>query len=64
MVVEFCENGNLLHHIKKHREEWSGNDQPFISSLDQPTRLKFAFDVSKGMKYLEGKKVRFFSIFY
>ena len=64
MVIEFCENGNLLSYLKDNRKDLDGNDQrqPFVSSLGLTTRLKFAYEVSKGMSYLERKKVVLFKI--
>ena len=62
MIVEFCENGNLLRYLKDNRKDSDGNGEPFISSLERTIRLKFAYDVSNGMSYLEEKKVLKYSL--
>ncbi len=56
VIVEYCENGCLLSYLKKNRVEVPDKGT-FVTSLDQLTRERFAYDVSKGMKYLEERKV-------
>ena len=57
IVVELCEHGNLLNFLRKNRQEISDKTGGFISSLDPLLRVRIAYDVSKGMHYLEDKKV-------
>lgn len=57
IVVEFCENGNLLSYLKKNRDDVSTKEGTFVTSLDPLTRVRMAYDVSKGMHFLEDKKV-------
>ena len=57
MIVEFCENGNLLGYLKKNRKDLPSKESAFVTSLEPVIRLKFALEVSKGMGYLEEKKV-------
>ena len=56
VVVEYCEHGSLLSYLKRHRQEVT-EKRTFFTSLDQLTRLRFAYDVCKGMAYLEERKV-------
>ncbi|CAB4004818.1 Fibroblast growth factor receptor 1 [Paramuricea clavata] len=56
VVVEYCEHGCLLSYLKKHRLDIPGKGT-FVTSLDQLTRVRFAYDVSKGMRYLEERKI-------
>ncbi|XP_028418177.1 angiopoietin-1 receptor-like [Dendronephthya gigantea] len=56
LIVEYCEHGSLLDFLKSHRQDVAENGT-FLTSLDQLTRLRFAYDVSKGMAYLETKKI-------
>ena len=61
IVVELCENGNLLNFLRKNRQETSEDSSATISSLDSLVRVRIAYDVSKGMHYLEDNKVRYSS---
>ena len=54
--MEYCEHGCLLEYLRKNRKEVP-EQVTFITTLDQLTRVRFAYDVCKGMAYLEGKKV-------
>ena len=56
-MVELCENGNLLSFLRNNRRDTSERTGEVASSLDPLLRVRFAFDVSKGMKYLESMKV-------
>ena len=53
--MELCENGNLLNFLRKNRQETAGGAT--LSTLDSLVRVRIAYDVSKGMHYLEDKKV-------
>lgn len=57
IVVELCEHGNLLSFLRKNRKEILGRQGDYISALDPLLRVRIAYDVSKGMRYLEDKKV-------
>ena len=57
MIVEFCEHGNLLNYLTKNRKDLPSKQSTFVTSLEPLIRLRFALDVSKGMGYLEEKKV-------
>ncbi len=57
IVVELCEHGNLLNFLRKNRQETSGKTGDYISSLHPLLRVRIAYDVSKGMHFLEDKKV-------
>jgi serine/threonine protein kinase len=57
IVVELCEHGNLLSFLRKNRQETPGKTGEHISSLDPLLRVRIAYDVAKGMHYLEEKKV-------
>ena len=56
--MELCENGNLLNFLRKNRQKTSENFGAAISSLDPLVRVRMAYDVSKGMHFLEDNKVR------
>ena len=55
--MELCENGNLLNFLRKNRQETPEDSSATISSLEPLVRVRIAYDVSKGMHYLEDKKV-------
>ena len=57
IIVELCEHGNLLNFLRKNRQETLGKTGDYISSLDPLLRVRIAYDVSKGMHFLEDKKV-------
>ena len=56
--MELCEHGNLLNFLRKNRQETSGRTGGFVLSLDPLLRVRIAYDVAKGMHYLEEKKVQ------
>ena len=51
LIIEFAEHGSLRNYLRSHRE--SKTAQQF------QTLLSFGWQISKGMAYLEGLKVRF-----
>lgn len=58
MVVEYAANGNLRQFLRSRRptdnySESSGKERLQLSDL-----VSFAYQVSRGMAYLEAKKVR------
>ena len=55
--MELCENGNLLNFLRKNRQKTSEDFCATISLLDPLVRVRIAYDVSKGMHFLEGNKV-------
>ncbi|XP_028404351.1 uncharacterized protein LOC114526994 [Dendronephthya gigantea] len=57
IVVELCEHGNLLSFLRKNRKEILERQGDYISSLDPLLRVRIGYDVSKGMRYLEDKKI-------
>ena len=60
--MELCENGNLLNFLRKNRQKTSEDFCATISSLDPLVRVRIAYDVSKGMHFLEDNKVRHSSL--
>ena len=51
LIIEFAEHGSLRNYLRSHRESTSTTDQFQIL-------LSFGWQISKGMAYLEGLKVR------
>ena len=56
IIVEYCEHGCLLNYLRENRQEVLDRGT-FVTSLNQVTRVRFAYDVCKGMAYLETLKV-------
>ena len=63
IVIDFCENGQLLKFLQKPENRVKVSASTFRSNLDVVTRLKFADDVCKGMSHLEASKVVIVIIF-
>ena len=57
MIVEFCEHGDLLKYLQNNRKDLPSKQSSIVTLLEPVIRLRFALDVSKGMGYLEEKKV-------
>ena len=57
MIVEFCEHGGLLKYLQNNRKDLPSKQSSIVTLLEPVIRLRFALDVSKGMGYLEEKKV-------
>ena len=57
LIIEFAEHGSLRHYLRKEREFTSKSAQE--SSDRFKIFLSFGWQISKGMAYLEGLKVRF-----
>ena len=59
LVVKFAAHGSLLDFLAKYRQpeyENTSNQTP-AAPLTEKEKLKFAYDISKGMAHLSKKKV-------
>ena len=57
LIIEFAEHGSLRNYLRSHRESTSQTAQQ--SATQFQILLSFGRQISKGMAYLEGLKVRF-----
>ena len=56
LIMEFAEHGSLRNYLKSHRPEPTKGDNQVIGKCEDI--LSFGWQISKGMAYLEGLKVR------
>ena len=56
LIIEFAEHGSLRNYLRSHRESPSHTVQPSREKFQ--ILLSFGWQISKGMAYLEGLKVR------
>ena len=62
LIIEFAEHGSLRHYLREEREFTLKTAQ---ESADRfKILLSFGWQISKGMAYLEGLKVRFEILFF
>ena len=62
LIIEFAEHGSLRNYLRSDRESTSKTAQQ--SSDKFKILLSFGWQISKGMAYLEGLKVRFEILFF
>ena len=56
LIIEFAEHGSLRNYLRSHRESKPAQQFQIL--------LSFGWQISKGMAYLEGLKVRFETFFW
>ena len=58
VILEFCEHGSLLNHLRTKKDDflpvWNNEDE---NGIGYSNLYNFAFQVSKGMEFLQSKKV-------